>query len=83
MRWWHTFAASFHAINVGLVACAHEQTLLSDLVDTFGSESWYGGRAWDEPPPPDATGNLIFQALASLLQLGPNSKYKNGACCAG
>lgn len=34
---------------------------------------------WDEPVNSDATGNLILQSLAGLMQMAPNSKYPNGA----
>ncbi|KZT04742.1 uncharacterized protein LAESUDRAFT_682224 [Laetiporus sulphureus 93-53] len=34
--------------------------------------------SWDEPANRDATGNLIFQSLASLMQMMPNAWYPNG-----
>ncbi|KZT04743.1 uncharacterized protein LAESUDRAFT_682226 [Laetiporus sulphureus 93-53] len=34
--------------------------------------------SWDEPIDKDATGNLIFQSLASLMQMMPNAWYPNG-----
>lgn len=34
---------------------------------------------WDKPVNYDATSNLIFQSLAGLMQMAPNSKYPNGA----
>lgn len=33
---------------------------------------------WDEPLDGDATGNLIFNSLASLMQMKPNSRYRVG-----
>ncbi|KZT65012.1 hypothetical protein DAEQUDRAFT_731863 [Daedalea quercina L-15889] len=33
---------------------------------------------WDERLSEDATGNLVFQSLASLMQMRPNSRYPNG-----
>ncbi|KAI0314483.1 hypothetical protein OF83DRAFT_1174711 [Amylostereum chailletii] len=33
---------------------------------------------WDAPPHPDATGNLIFNSVSSLLQRWPNSLHRNG-----
>ncbi|EPT01162.1 hypothetical protein FOMPIDRAFT_1079614, partial [Fomitopsis schrenkii] len=33
---------------------------------------------WDKPVNYDATSNLIFQSLAGLMQMAPNSKYPNG-----
>ncbi|KZT69221.1 hypothetical protein DAEQUDRAFT_268672 [Daedalea quercina L-15889] len=33
---------------------------------------------WNESPGEGATGNLIFQSLASLMQMAPNSKYPVG-----
>ncbi|KAH9926914.1 uncharacterized protein B0H18DRAFT_1004463, partial [Fomitopsis serialis] len=35
-------------------------------------------RPWDEESGNDASGNLIFQSLAALLQMAPNSKHCNG-----
>lgn len=38
-------------------------------------------RPWDQQLSEDATGNLIFQSLASLMQMRPNSRYPFGALC--
>lgn len=75
MRWW-TFAVAV-CLCIGSKADSLEQ----DFTPTsFGSSVGgpTGSRAWDFNPSEDATGNLIFQSLASLLQLAPNSIYPNG-----
>ena len=55
-----------------LAVLGHEQyPLLSP-----GSQAWT--LKWDEPLDGDATGNLIFNSLASLLQMKPNSRYRVG-----
>ncbi|KAH9917311.1 uncharacterized protein B0H18DRAFT_1034860 [Fomitopsis serialis] len=76
MRWQHTLALPLYASSIVLGVCAHEQVPLAPIPDS-GYESQHL-RPWDERPSKDATGNLIFQSLASLLQLAPNSKYVNG-----
>jgi hypothetical protein len=38
------------------------------------SEQW----KLDEYPPENATGNLIFDTVHSLLQYWPNTRYRNG-----
>lgn len=44
--------------------------------DSFGSktEQW----RFDEGPSENATGNLIFDTVHSLLQHWPNTRYRNG-----
>jgi hypothetical protein len=39
------------------------------------SEQW----KFDENPPGNATGNLIFDTVHSLLHYWPNTRYRNGA----
>ena len=76
MRWpWISLVAPLCGATA-LAAYDREQVLLSGPRASQLQSS--NERPWDEPPHADATGNLIFQALASLVQLGPNSKYMNG-----
>lgn len=75
MRWW-TFVVGV-CLSIGLKA----DTLGQDLLRTSSHISLNESSAkmtWDAALGQDATGNLIFQSLASLLQLAPNSRYPNG-----
>jgi hypothetical protein len=40
------------------------------------TEQW----GFEEGPPENATGNLIFDTVHSLLQHWPNTRYRNGTC---
>ncbi|KAH9839820.1 uncharacterized protein C8Q71DRAFT_744328 [Rhodofomes roseus] len=76
MRWRHSLALPLYASSVALGVCANEQVPIIPHPEVgHGSQHI---KPWDEPPSKDATGNLIFQSLASLLQLAPNSRYING-----
>lgn len=76
MRWW-TFIAGV-CLYIGPRADALEQDLLPT---SFNSDVGAPSGTWDTKLSEDATGNLIFQSLASLLQLAPNSRYSNGIHC--
>ncbi|KAH9916311.1 uncharacterized protein B0H18DRAFT_1139334 [Fomitopsis serialis] len=73
MRWRHALALPLYASGVLLGVCSQTQFPVGahehDLQHL---------RPWYERPGKDATGNLVFQSLASLLQLAPNAKYTNG-----
>ncbi|KZT01204.1 uncharacterized protein LAESUDRAFT_489044 [Laetiporus sulphureus 93-53] len=67
-----------------LAACATQGAYLAEQVP-LRTNSEFNGQVepsftlpWDEPVSKDATGNLIFQSLASLMQMGANSRYPNG-----
>ncbi|KZT65046.1 hypothetical protein DAEQUDRAFT_717165 [Daedalea quercina L-15889] len=76
MRWSQSLVVPLYALSVVSGVCAYDQVPM--LRHPGPQHASLSARPWDERPSEDATGNLIFQALASLLQLGPNSKYKNG-----
>jgi hypothetical protein len=72
------------ALSLGLAALAlHDQFPIntagktgarpSDIISS-NSEQW----RFDEYPPENATGNLIFDTVHSLLQHWPNTRYRNG-----
>ena len=49
------------------------------LPDNNGlAEDTPGGRGWDTPADEDATGNLIFESVGSLLQTWGNTRRRNG-----
>ncbi|KZT01201.1 uncharacterized protein LAESUDRAFT_488590 [Laetiporus sulphureus 93-53] len=67
-----------------LAACATQGAYLAEQVP-LRTNSEFNGQVepsytlpWDEPVSTDAAGNLIFQSLASLMQMGANSRYPNG-----
>ncbi|KZT72896.1 hypothetical protein DAEQUDRAFT_722527 [Daedalea quercina L-15889] len=74
MRWLGPTLVTFSAL---LGVRAHKQVPFVPEWGTSAHGTQYA-RPWNEPPSPDATGNLVFQSLASLLQMAPNSKYING-----
>lgn len=76
MRWW-TFAVGVCLSGIGSKVNVLGQNLLAGSFNTSAQEPSSPG-AWDASIGDDATGNLIFQSLASLLQLAPNSRYPNG-----
>ena len=57
-----------------LGAYVSDQVPLSSNARIEGPQS----RPWDEQLSEDATGNLVFQSLASLMQMRPNSRYPFG-----
>ncbi|KAH9916336.1 uncharacterized protein B0H18DRAFT_1038662 [Fomitopsis serialis] len=76
MRWATRLAILSLALIVdALVVNASQQQLLT--VPASVDQSW-SSRPWDERPNEDATGNLIFQSLAGLMQMKANSKHPRG-----
>ncbi|KZV73069.1 hypothetical protein PENSPDRAFT_603320 [Peniophora sp. CONT] len=82
-------AAALSAVTLlsGTLAYALEQvdSVIPDALEQvqfavpkYPSQSLNGDTAWDMPPHPDATGNLIFNSVSSLMQLWPNIVWRHG-----
>jgi hypothetical protein len=84
------------ALSLGLVALAlHDQFPINTTqAGESGARPLYGinsnpgqpcsnSEQWrlDEYPPENATGNLIFDTVHSLLQHWPNTRYRHGTVC--
>lgn len=61
------------ALCLSLAVLGHEQY---PLLSPPGSQ--VPTLQWDEPLSSDATGNLILNSLAALMQTKPNSRYRVG-----
>ncbi|KAH9926915.1 uncharacterized protein B0H18DRAFT_876027 [Fomitopsis serialis] len=61
----------------GVLANAHQAHFSTSVVNETGGLR-VRRPGWDEEVDKDASGNLIFQSLASLMQMKPNSRYGNG-----
>ncbi|KZT04754.1 uncharacterized protein LAESUDRAFT_715317 [Laetiporus sulphureus 93-53] len=72
MNWLTALAVRIAAANAVAAAYASDQYPLTAQAETRVS------LPWDEPLSQDATGNFIFQALASLMQTAANAIYPNG-----
>ncbi|KAH9916340.1 uncharacterized protein B0H18DRAFT_1215123 [Fomitopsis serialis] len=71
MRW----ATRFTILSLAVIVDASQQQFLR--VPASVNQSWLS-RPWDERPNGDATGSLIFQSLAGLMQMKANSKHPRG-----
>lgn len=60
----------------GTSAYALEQVQFA--VPDAPGQSLSGDIGWDVPPNPNATGNLIFNSMSSLMQLWPNTVWRHG-----
>ncbi|TFY61827.1 hypothetical protein EVJ58_g4266 [Rhodofomes roseus] len=68
---WRSLVLLLATISIGA-----SQVPFTPVVNV-AAQSWLS-RPWNERPSEDATGNLIFQSLSSLLQMMPNSKHPIG-----
>ncbi|KZT65013.1 hypothetical protein DAEQUDRAFT_759566 [Daedalea quercina L-15889] len=74
MHWVSALSFRLFTLCVALGAYVPDQLPLNSDVRAGGPQP----RPWDERLSEDATGNLVFQSLASLMQMRPNSRYPNG-----
>ncbi|KZT04746.1 uncharacterized protein LAESUDRAFT_784406 [Laetiporus sulphureus 93-53] len=70
--WWHLLLAA-NAVSASFNSAQPAPQLPLDAPSGIITS-----HSWDEPIDKDATGNLIFQSLASLMQMMPNAWYPNG-----
>ncbi|KZT72895.1 hypothetical protein DAEQUDRAFT_685254 [Daedalea quercina L-15889] len=78
MHWRQTLVVPLCVLGIVLGGNgAHEQVPFAPSCDC-PPQGIHSTRPWDARLSTDATGNLVFQSLASLLQVGPNSKHNNG-----
>ncbi|KZT69220.1 hypothetical protein DAEQUDRAFT_710410 [Daedalea quercina L-15889] len=69
----------FALAQIVIITVASRQALFSPQSFLHQQlEDSIAGRPWNERPSKDASGHLIFQSLASLMQMMPNSKHQNG-----
>ncbi|KZT66128.1 hypothetical protein DAEQUDRAFT_696085 [Daedalea quercina L-15889] len=74
MHWASALSLRLFALSAALGVYVPGQVPLNSDVRTASLQS----RPWDERLSEDATGNLVFQSMASLMQMRLNSRYPNG-----